>query len=203
MRLLPSTTGVLHVPVSEEFATPRKLDLFQLERPTRLGLVLVIIQHIVLTSRCKPKRALLQPDWDNKVPWLLPVTMLEIALPRLPRTVRPSDQKLSTHLKHQQLLGIRLLQTHRCRNPSHPRIQQRPIVIVLHIFSGFSMYCTRRSFVDLCRPITSFRIILSRSGIAELKIGFQRVQVAPTFGASSTENVECTHVVNGCSDNLL
>lgn len=128
----PCTTPILYVPVYAEHELHRQTILFHLGKLIQLGLILVKIKRVVMNSRDHPNCALVQTVCNDEMPQILLLARPLVYVSRLCWTVLPSDQKFSTCLRYQQLLRERFLQTHSCRNSSHPRIQQRLVATILH-----------------------------------------------------------------------
>lgn len=125
--------------------------------------------------------------------------MLEVVLPRLWRTLFPSDQKPPTRIRYPQLLAIRFLLALRCRNPSHPRDQRRPITVTLQISGLLYVVYEKR-----LRRRASRESFLSFLSISIQNCGAERLipmrTARTSFRAYSSVNVNCTLAMNVCSE---
>lgn len=144
---LPAAIRVLSVPVSEESALHRLPHLFQIEYHAPLGLFLFRIEHVVTIYEGISNYVLLKSVYGNQIPGIPFLARFKIDVVRLRQTVFPGDQKPSIRLGYQNLLCIRFRQTNHCCNSSQPRIQRRPITIILHVSSS-SLCSIRGIFVD-------------------------------------------------------
>lgn len=123
--------------------------------------------------------------------------MLEVFVPLLWRTVLKIDQKPYINLRYQQLLIIRFLQSHRCRNTFDPRIWLRTVTAILQNFRTLHVVQSI-DFFEVYRAILSLCYFPFPSGSTELKVESQCIRFKANFTASSTGNAECTHAMNTC-----
>lgn len=170
---LPYTIRVLDVPVSEEYALTRELQLLHIDHFTQPGMVLIGIEHVVMTCRGNSKSALRRLSTITKYTGFIPRRSLKMLCP-----VR-SGQKTGGRLlmtpvtvikSGPPVFGINSFFASSCSScilaPIHStHLSSRARERLYFISSGLSMCPTRSVLVDVYRahfhPLTAEEVINS------------------------------------------
>lgn len=103
-------------------STPWAASLFLFDYLPRFNLLLVRIENVLLILRCNTNCTIPRLLYNDELLRTSSLGMTGIAVLRLRRAVPLSNQKPPRCLRYRHCLVIPSLRTHRCSNPSHPRI---------------------------------------------------------------------------------